>query len=565
MVFKSALDKHLIVFDGAMGTMIQRHGLKPGQPPEIFNMLYPELIEGIHKEYIQAGADVITTNTLGANELKLKDTGYTVEQVVTRAVELARKAAGNKWVALDIGPIGQFMEPMGTLSFDRVYQMYARQVRAGAQAGADLILIETIGDLYEAKAAVLAAKENSSLPVVCTLTFERNGRTLMGTDPLTAVVVLESLGVDALGANCSLGPEELLPIVKQILAYASVPVLVQPNAGLPKIVNGQTVYPAKPDVFQRYTSIMIQQGVRLVGCCCGTTPDYIKAVRKTVDDLAPVYAPVDKLTAVSSGSRTVVLGDGIKIIGGRINARLNEDIAHAIKSSSFGDLVSEAIDQRSQGADILAVNVQLPDITEGKMHERETLPGVIREVQAVVNLPLEINSSCPDALEAGMRVYNGKPLVRWPVREPASLESLLPLVKKYGACMVVSAMDEDGIPVNAGERLKDIEDIVHYIQSYGISKEDMVVDCGSTRIETCPECMEAIKTVRLVKNELGLKTSLSVERITAGLSHRGKDSVVNTFLAMALAAGLDIPVLDSLPAYLVETVNAFRALTGQSG
>ncbi len=565
MDFRNALNKRLIVFDGAMGTMIQRHGLKPGQLPETFNMLYPEVIEGIHREYIDAGADVVTTNTFGANEYKLKDSGYTVEQVVTRAVELARRAAGDRWVALDMGPTGQLMEPMGSLSFDSAYQMYARQVMAGAQAGADLVLIETIGDLYEAKAAILAARENSALPVVCTLTFENSGRTLMGTDPLTAVVVLESLGVDALGVNCSLGPEELLPIVKQILSYASIPVLVQPNAGLPEMVDGQTVYPMKPDTFERYTSIMVQQGVRLVGGCCGTTPEFIKAVRKAVDGLTPVTTSVNRPTAVSSGSRTVVLGEGVKVIGARINARLNEDIANALKSNNLGDLVSEAIDQRSRGADILAVNVGLPDMVDDKMTERELLPSVIREIQAVVNLPLEISSSCPDALEAAMRMYNGKPLVRWDARGKDSMKSLLPLVKKYGACIVVPVMDEE-MPVNPVDRLKSIEDIVHYIRSYGIPAEDIILDCGASSVETHPgKSMETIETIRLIKNELGLKTALNVERISAGSLQRDGDPFVNTFLAMSLASGLDVPVLDTMSSYLIETVNAFRKLTGQTG
>jgi len=560
--FRSALNKQLIVFDGAMGTMIQRHGLKPGQMPETFNVLCPDVVKGIHREYIQAGADVITTNTFGANELKLKGTGYTVEQVISRAVDLARQVAGDRWVALDIGPIGQLMEPMGTLSFEEAYNMYARQVRAGAQAGTDLILIETIGDLYEAKAAILAAKENSHLPVICTMTFEQSGRTLMGADPKTAVVVLEGLGVDALGVNCSLGPEELLPIVKQILSYAAVPVLVQPNAGLPEMVNGQVVYPMKPELFERYASVMVQLGVRMIGGCCGTTPDFIRAVRKAVNRLAPVYTSVDRTAAVASGSRTVVLDQGVRIIGGRINARHNEDIMRALMSNGFGDLLSEAIDQRGRGADILAVDVGLPDTLEGKIAEHELLPGVIREIQAVVNLPLEISSSCPAALEAGMRAYNGKPLVRWTARETASMEPLLPLVKKYGACILVSAAGKNGSPDNAVEGFKAAEDIVGFVQSYGVPKEDIIVDCGVPyKADRLGENMEAIEMIRLVKNKLGLKTALSIERAFAGLSHRYDEPVVSTFLVMALANGLDVLVSESMSSYLMETVNAFRSLT----
>jgi len=557
MDFRTELKRRLIVFDGAMGTMIQRYGLKPGQPPETFNILHPEIIEEIHRKYIEAGADVITTNTFGANELKLKGTGYTVEQVISQAVALARRAAGSRWVALDMGPIGQLMEPMGPLSFEQAYELYARQVKAGVQAGVDLILIETLGDLYEAKAAVLAAKENSSLPVICTLTFDQSGRTLTGTDPLTAVVVLEGLGVDALGVNCSLGPEGLLPIVKEFLSYSSIPVLVQPNAGLPQMVDGRAVYPLTPEVFQRHILTMVQMGVRLVGGCCGTTPDFIRAIRQAVDGLTPAVVPAKKFTAVASGSKAVILDQGVKLIGGRINARFNESIARAIQSNNMGDVVSEAIAQRSQGADMLAIDVAIPEIDE-----KEAMLNLVREIQAVVNLPLELDSLRADVLEAAMRLYNGKPLVRGVSAEQAVMDSVFPAVAKYGPCVVGYTRDEKGTPVDAKDRLKMAERIVSAAESYGVPKENVIIDCTVADVVARPsEAMEALKAIRLIKDELGLVTTLDIREVCRGWPN--DDSVGSTYLAMALAYGLDAPVVDPGDARTVETVKAFRLLSGQ--
>ena len=557
MDFRTELKRRLIVFDGAMGTMIQRYGLKPGQPPETFNILRPEIIEEIHRQYIEAGADVITTNTFGANELKLKGTGYTVEQVITQAVVLARRAAGSRWVALDMGPIGQLMEPMGSLSFEQAYELYARQVKAGVQAGVDIILIETLGDLYEAKAAVLAAKENSSLPVICTLTFDQSGRTLTGADPLTAVVVLEGLGVDALGVNCSLGPEGLLPIVKQFISYSSLPVLVQPNAGLPQMVDGRAVYPLTPDAFQSHILTMIQMGVRLVGGCCGTTPDFIRAIRQTVDGLTPAAVPAKKFTAVASASRTVILGQGVKLIGGRINARFNESVVRAIQSSNMGDIVSEAIAQRSQGADMLAIDVAIPEIDEKK-----AMLNLVREIQAVVNLPLELNSTSADVLEAAMRLYNGKPLVRGVSAEQAVMDSVFPAVAKYGACVVGYIRDEKGAPIDARSRLKMAERIVSAAESYGIPKENVIIDCTMADVAARPsEAMDALQAIKLMKDELGLVTTVDIGEVCRPWPDN--DSVGSTYLAMALAYGLDAPVVDPGDARIVETVKAFRLLSGQ--
>lgn len=557
MDFKTELKRRLIVFDGAMGTMIQRYGLLPGQPPEIFNILHPEVIEDIHRQYIEAGADVITTNTFGANEIKLKGTGYTVEQAITRAVALARRAAGNKWVALDMGPIGQLMEPMGSLSFEEAYELYAKQVKAGVKAGVDLILIETLSDLYEAKAAVLAAKENSSLPVVCTLTFDQSGRTLTGADPLTAVVVLESLGVDALGVNCSLGPEGLLPIVEEFISYSSLPVLVQPNAGLPQMVEGRAVYPLTPEVFQRHIMTMVQMGVRLVGGCCGTTPDFIRAIKQAVEGMTPVAVPVKKFTAVASGSKTVILGQGVKIIGGSIKSSYNKNIARAIRSKELGDVVSEAIVQRRQGVDVLAVDAAIPEIDE-----KEAMLNLVREIQAVVNLPLQLNSASADVLEAAMRLYNGKPLVSGINAEQAVMDSVFPAIAKYGACVVGYTRNEESTPVSAWNRLKMAERIVSIAESYGIQKENIIIDCTMIDAVAHPsEGMETLKAVELIKKELGLVTTIDIQSVCSAWP--GDDSIGSAYLAMALAYGLDVPVVDPGNAWTMEIVKAFRLLSGQ--
>lgn len=557
MDFRTELKRRLIVFDGAMGTMVQRHGLPPGQPPEIFNIIHPEVIEDIHRQYIEAGADVITTNTFGANDLKLKGTGYTVEQVITQAVALARRAAGNKWVALDMGPIGQLMEPMGPLSFGEAYELYARQVKAGVKAGVDLILIETLSDLYEAKAAVLAVKENSSLPVICTLTFDQTGRTLTGADPLTAVVVLESLGVDALGVNCSLGPEGLLPIVEEFTSYSSLPVLVQPNAGLPQVVEGRAVYPLTPEVFQRHIMTMVQMGVRLVGGCCGTTPDFIRVIKRAVEGLTPAAVSAKGFTAVASGSKAVILGQGVKIIGGRVRASYNKNIARAIQSKELGDVVSEAIIQRRQGADILAVDAAIPGVDE-----KEAMLNLVREIQAVVNLPLELSSTSTDVLEASMRIYNGKPLVRGVSSEQAVMDSIFPTVAKYGACVVGCTRNEEGTPIDARSRVKMAERIVSVAESYGIQKENIIIDCTMADVADHPlKAMETLKAVELIKKELGLITTMDIQGVCE--VWHGNESIGSTYLAMALAYGLDIPAVDLGDARIVETIKAFRFLSGQ--
>lgn len=536
--------------------MVQEAGLKAGQQPEVYNMTHPHIIASIHKAYIEAGSDIITTNTFGANEYKLEGTGFTVEEVVGQGVKLAKEAARDKWVALDIGPIGQLMEPNGPLSFGDAYKLVARQVKAGAQAGADAIIIETVADIYEMKAAVLAAKENSSLPVFCTLTYEESGRTMMGTDSLTAVNILEGLGVDAIGANCSLGPSELLPIVDEILKYAHIPVIVQPNAGLPILKNGETTFPMDAEEFALHARTMIDKGVRIIGGCCGTNPEFIKELRITTEDIKdnpPTTIP-ERITAVSSSSNTVVFGEDVRIIGERINPTGKKSIEKALLEKDYDEIISEAIEQRMAGADILDINVGVPGVDE-----KEVMMDVLREVQVMVNTPLQIDSADPKVIEGAVRIYNGKPIINSVTGDKSSMEAIFPIAKKYGACVIGLTMDEKGIPDTAKERVDIARLILETGLEYGIPKENILID---TLVLTASvnqnNIMETLKAVEMVKVELGVKAILGISNISFGLPKR--NLLNRTFLAMALLKGLDGGILDPLDGEMIETIDSYRAL-----
>ena len=559
MDIRKTMEEKVLFFDGAMGTMVQRAGLKAGQQPEVYNMIHPEIITSIHKAYVDAGADIITTNTFGANEYKLQGTGYEVEEIVEQGVKLARQAAVDRWVALDIGPIGQLMEPNGTLSFDDVYNAVARQVKAGAKAGADLVIIETLADIYEMKAAVLAVKENSSLPVFCTLTYGESGRTMMGTDPLTAVNILEGLGVDAVGANCSLGPKELLPIVEEILKYAHIPVIIQPNAGLPRLENGETVFATSPEEFAAYAREMIKKGVRLIGGCCGTAPEFIKALKDKVQDLIhnPPTAVPNRITAVSSSSNTVIIGEDVKVVGERINPSGKKYIEKALVEQDFDEIVSQAIEQKMAGAHILDINVGVPQIDQ-----KDTMVKLIKELQAMVNTPLQIDSTNPQVIEAAVRIYNGKPIINSVNGESKSMEAIFPIAKKYGACVVGLTLDENGMPNTAQKRLEIARKIVYTALEYGIAKENIIIDTLVLSAATNQEnVMETLKALELVKEELGVNTMLGVSNISFGLPKR---SLLNsTFLAMALNRGLDAAIIDPLDDSMMATIDAYRVLANK--
>lgn len=531
------LTENRLLFDGAMGTMLQKMGLPVGMEPEYFNLSHPETITQIHQEYVAAGADVITANTFQANQVKLKQTE--LPEIIEAAINLAR-AAQPKYVAYDMGPIGQLMAPMGTLSFDQAYEMFREQAVLAEKAGADLVVIETMSDLLETKAAILAIKENTSLPIFCTMTFQEDGRTFVGTDPLTAVLTLQSLGIEAVGVNCSLGPNELLPIVDEILTYANIPVMVQANAGLPEMKDGQTFYPLTVDDYGLAVEKMLNSGVRIVGGCCGTNPDFIQKIRQLIDDIPPVALTPQKVTAVTSGSQTIVLNEGLHLIGERINPTGKKRLKEALRKKDISYILKEGLKQIEAGADILDVNVGLPEIDEAEMMQK-----VVQELQGIVTAPLQIDSSSITAIEAGARYYNGRPLINSVNGKEESMREIFPIAKKYGAVVLGLALDETGIPDTAEKRLAVAEKIVETAASYGIVKEDVMIDPLVLTASAQQEQVQVtLDTIKLVREKLGVLTVAGLSNVSFGLPNR--ESLNGVFLAAAVGAGLNAPIVNPL-------------------
>lgn len=576
MKITDLLGKKIIMCDGAMGTMMQKYGLKVGELPELLNFTNPEIIKEIHSAYFQAGSDFVSTNTFGCNRYKLKDSGYSVTQVATQAVRLAKDAAKEsmeqncsqdslikeKFVALDVAPLGKLMEPVGDLPFDEAYDMFKEQIVAGAEAGADFIIFETFTDIYEMKAAVLAAKENCSLPVFCSVTFQEDGRMLMGSDPLTAVNILQDLGIDALGVNCSLGPKQIIGIVKEILAYSKLPVLVQPNAGLPTIVDEETVFQVDIEEYVEAMQEMLHAGIAIAGGCCGTNPEYIAALTKSIrgNTYPALSADADKIrmqkamTAVSSSTKTVVLDNRIRIIGERINPTGKKLLKEALKTGDLSYIENEAINQVKAGAEILDINVGLPEIDEHEM-----MLTAMKRVSSVVTAPLQIDSANPEVIEAAARYYNGKPIINSVNGKKENMEEVLPIVKKYGACVIALTLDEKGLPKNTEERLAIAERIIKTAESYGIGRERILVDCLTLTVSAQQNAArDTLEAIRQVKKQFGVKTTLGASNVSFGLPER---KLLNrTFLAMALEAGLDAPITDPLVPEYVDTIHAFEAL-----
>lgn len=549
------LKSGILIFDGAMGTMLQSKGLKLGELPDIININSPEIVIGIHESYVKCGVNIITTNTFGANEAKLKGSNFTVEQIIDAAVQNAKKAIKNKdvYVALGIGPVGELLEPMGTLGFEEAYNIFKRQVVQGVKSGADLILIETMTDLYEAKAAVLAAKENSDLPVFCTMSFEEDGRTFTGCNPTSMVMVLEGLGVDALGVNCSLGPKELVPIVDGILSIAKIPVMVQANAGLPSIVDGETVFNISAEEFSYYAKIFVENGVKVIGGCCGTTDEHIKHLVDTVSNIEVKTVQNRALSGVCTPTKAVII-DEVKIIGERINPTGKKRFKEALVKGDIDYILKEAIDQVEAGAHILDVNVGLPEIDEV-----ETIVKVIKEIQSILDVPLQIDSTNPKAIEKGLRIYNGKAIVNSVNGEDDILDTILPIVKKYGASVVGLTLDENGIPQKAEGRFKIAEKIVKRAEEYGIGREDIYIDCLTlTAAAQQEEVQETLKALSLVKGKLNVKTVLGVSNVSFGLPNR--DLLNRTFLAASLLAGLDLPIINPMDKGMMDAIMASKVL-----
>ena len=539
-----------------MGTMLQNAGLPLGQLPETYNLLHPEIVTDIHRQYLQAGARVVLANTFGANAHKLAGSGLAPEEAIAAGVRCAKKAAkafDGAYVGLDIGPIGELLFPMGQLAFDEAYELFAEQVEAGVKAGADAIFIETMTDLYEAKAAVLAAKEHSSLPVFCTMSFEKDGRTFTGCQLSAMALTLSGLGVDGLGMNCSVGPVEMLEMAEEILRYTDLPLIIKPNAGLPEIVDGRTRYSITREEFVEAMQALVRRGAAMVGGCCGTDPGYIRALAEAVRGITPkrpAYAPV---SAVCSHAETVVI-DRVRPIGERINPTGKKRMKQALQTHEMAYLVSQGLEQVEAGAKILDVNVGLPGLDEAAM-----MVEAVQTLQSVLTAPLQIDSSHPEVLEQALRAYNGVPIVNSVNGEEAVLRRILPLVKKYGACVVGLTLDETGIPRRAEDRLKIARRILAEALRYGIPKERVFIDClvltASAEQEAAYETLDA---VRMVHEELGLKTVLGVSNISFGLPQRG--ALNQTFLALALANGLDLPILNPNVSAMMDTIFCYHQL-----
>lgn len=546
-----------LLFDGAMGTQLQARGLAAGELPELLCLTKPEEITQIHAAYVAAGADVITTNTFGANATKLGDAA-TVEEVFSAAVACAR-AAHPRYVAADIGPTGQLLAPMGTLAFDDAYELFAQQVRAADVAGADLFIIETMADLAEAKAALLAVKENSTLPALVTMTFQDDGRTFLGTTPEVAALTLSSLGAAAVGINCSLGPAEVAPLVKRMLPWASCPVMVQANAGLPRVEEGVTVYDVSPEEYCAAVAKMLDSGVTIVGGCCGTTPEFIAGERALLTGRTPVArAACDQFAVCGPQSLCSLAYGQVGVIGERINPTGKRKMKEALRSGNHDHPIAEAISQEAAGAQILDVNVGLPEIDECAVMCR-----LVDELQGVTTLPLQIDSADPSVIEAAVRSYPGKPLINSTNGRADVLAAVVPIAARYGCALVGLTLDEDGIPATAEGRVAVARKIVAATDAAGIPRQDVVIDCLAMAASTDQTAPRAIlDAIRGVKAELpGVRTVLGVSNISFGLPFR---PLVNaTFLAAAFGAGLDLAIINPESRRMMDVVDSWRVLSGE--
>ena len=544
------------ILDGGMGTMLQAAGMKPGERTEIYGMNNPEVLSGIEKSYIESGSDIIYANTFGANRHKMNGTGVSVEEAILANVEIAKKTAGeNVKVALDIGPIGGLMEPLGTLSFNEAYDIFREMAVAGEKAGADLVIFETMSDLSEVRAGVFAASENTSLPIWVTMSFEANGRTFTGTSAASFSMTMNSLPVEALGVNCSLGPDEIYPILEEIKKWTYKPLIVKPNAGLPDPVSGK--YGLDAEAFAEGMEKFAGLGVSYMGGCCGTTPEFIAAVSERFKGREVDYREKEDIICGCCSAERAVSYDGIRIIGERINPTGKKRLQQALREKDLNYVMKCAIEQQSAGADILDINVGLPGINEAEMME-----AVVKAVQSVSNLPLQIDSSNAAAIEAGLRAATGKVIVNSVNAEDEKLDEILPLVKKYGASVIGLAMDRSGIPESADERYAMAEKILKRAVSIGIPIDDVIIDCLALTISSMQEqAAETLKAISMVKERLGLHCTLGVSNISFGLPSR--NHVTASFLAQAICCGLDLPIINPNSKDIMDVIVSCRAISGQ--
>ncbi|MGM9624375.1 MAG: homocysteine S-methyltransferase family protein [Eubacteriales bacterium] len=554
------MQDHLLILDGGMGTLLQSEGLLPGELPETWNLTHPDVITAIHKAYYDAGSNVVNTNTFGANALKFSPDE--LDAVIGAAVANAKRAraqsvsAAPKYIALDIGPTGKMLAPLGSLDFEDAVRIFADTVRIGVRYGVDLVFIETMNDSYETKAALLAAKENSDLPVFVSCAYGEDGKLMTGASPAAMVAMLEGMGADAVGVNCSLGPKALSPIVDAYLARASVPVLVKPNAGLPHVTDGRTVYDVLPDAFSDELAAMLARGVRIAGGCCGTTPAYISALCRKAADITLLPVTEKNITCVSSYTHTVDFGASPILIGERINPTGKKRFKEALRAHDMDYIRSEGIAQTEKGVHILDVNVGLPEIDETAM-----LTDAVCELQAILDTPLQIDTSSPAAMEAALRRYNGKAMINSVNGKQESMDTVFPLAKKYGGVIVALTLDENGIPETAEGRLAIARRILAEAKRYGITEKDLVFDPLAMTVSADNRAgTETLRAVRMIKEELGCHTSLGVSNVSFGLPHR--EIITASFYTLALSAGLSAAIMNPYAQDMLNAYHAYRALTG---
>lgn len=558
MQIQEVFDRRRFVFlDGGMGTQLQQRGLQPGQKPELAALEMPDVLTAIHRDYTAAGADILLANTFGANAKKLAGCGRSVEEVVSASIACARRAGQetSALVALDIGPLGELLAPAGTLAFEDAYEEFAQVIRAGTAAGADLVFLETMTDLYELKAAILAAKENCNLPVFTSMSFESRGRTFTGCTVESYAVTAAGLGADAIGINCSLGPAEILPFAQRLCRSvpAGLPVFVKPNAGLP---NPDGSYNLDANGFAEQMREYAATGISMVGGCCGTTPEYIAKLKETFNPLTPAQKIPIRRSCLCTPVRFVDV-TGITVVGERINPTGKKRLQQALREGDSSYPCAQAVAQAEAGAEVLDVNAGLPGIDEPA-----TLEQLVRDLQAVTDLPLQLDSSNPDALSHALRIYNGKPIVNSVNGEQSTLDMILPLCKKYGAAVVGLALDEHGIPATADGRFAIAQRIVKAANAVGIPNEDIYIDCLTLTASAQQEgAVQTLEALTRCKKELGVRTVLGVSNISFGLPCRGY--LNTTFLTMAMVAGLDLAIMNPNTPEMMAAVRAYRVLTSQ--
>ncbi len=552
--FREELKKRRLIFDGGTGTCLQAAGLIEGEAPENWSLTHPDEVTALHRRYLEAGCDIIKANTFGINSLKYDN----YAELISASLSCAKKALEDypeAFLAYDIGPIGRLLEPMGDLPFDKAAEIFADSVKAAEKEGCDLILIETMTDCAETKAAVIAAKENSSLPIVVTNAYSSDGKTMTGASAEAMCAMLEGLGVDAMGANCSFGPDMMIPLAERMLKVSSVPIVMNPNAGLPYVDNGITGYDIDEKTFAEYAASLCQMGVGLIGGCCGTTPEYIKATAEAVKNIPFAYPTEKDICLVSAYADAVEIGRDPILIGERINPTGKPKLKEALRSGNISYILEEAVREENAGVRVLDVNVGLPDIDEPMM-----MKAVVKELQTVTSLPLQIDSSDPEALESAMRIYIGKPLINSVNGERSKLDAVLPLVKKYGGAVVALTMDENGIPNSARGRADIALRIASEAEKYGIKKCDIIVDPLALSVSADKNSARiTLDSVKLI-TELGFRTVLGVSNISFGLPHR--DKINSTFFAQALENGLSAAIMNPFSGSMTDSYYAFRVLNG---